>query len=68
VSRRYSERSSSDIRERAAHAERVAEIALDLTAVVRPELAATEGIGHAYLLHDVGKIGVPDAILLKPGP
>jgi HD-GYP domain-containing protein (c-di-GMP phosphodiesterase class II) len=48
------------------HAERVAELALDLTAVVRPELAATEGIGHAYLLHDVGKIGVPDAILLKP--
>lgn len=31
------------------HAERVAEIALDLTAVVRPELAATEGIGRAYL-------------------
>ncbi len=50
------------------HAERVAEIALDLTAFVRPELAAADGIGHAYLLHDVGKIGVPDAILLKPGP
>jgi HD-GYP domain-containing protein (c-di-GMP phosphodiesterase class II) len=50
------------------HAERVAEIALDLTTVVRPELAAAEGIGHAYLLHDVGKIGIPDAILLKPGP
>ena len=49
------------------HAERVAEIALDLTTLVRPELAATEGIGHAYLLHDVGKIGIPDAILLKPG-
>ena len=49
------------------HAERVAEIALDLTSLVRPELAATEGIGHAYLLHDVGKIGMLDAILLKPG-
>jgi HD-GYP domain-containing protein (c-di-GMP phosphodiesterase class II) len=48
------------------HAERVAEFAMDLTTFVRPELAATDGIGHAYLLHDIGKIGVPDAILLKP--
>jgi HD-GYP domain-containing protein (c-di-GMP phosphodiesterase class II) len=39
---------------------------MDLTAFIRPELAATEGIGHAYLLHDIGKIGIPDAILLKP--
>jgi response regulator RpfG family c-di-GMP phosphodiesterase len=25
-------------------------------------------IGHGVLLHDIGKIGIPDAILLKPGP
>lgn len=25
-------------------------------------------LGFAALLHDVGKIGVPDAVLLKPGP
>jgi putative nucleotidyltransferase with HDIG domain len=25
-------------------------------------------IGHGALLHDIGKIGVPDGILLKPGP
>ena len=25
-------------------------------------------IAHGVLLHDIGKIGIPDAILLKPGP
>jgi putative nucleotidyltransferase with HDIG domain len=30
-----------------------------------PEL---DHIGHGALLHDIGKIGVPDGILLKPGP
>jgi response regulator RpfG family c-di-GMP phosphodiesterase len=30
-----------------------------------PELA---DIGRGALMHDVGKIGVPDSILLKPGP
>jgi hypothetical protein len=49
------------------HAERVAELALELTVAVDPLLAAAEGIGHAYLLHDVGKVGVPDEILVKPG-
>jgi len=30
--------------------------------------AAAEDIGRGALLHDIGKIGVPDCILLKPGP
>src|SRR5206468_11318992 len=25
-------------------------------------------LAHGALLHDIGKIGIPDAILLKPGP
>src|SRR4029450_6958658 len=25
-------------------------------------------LAHGVLLHDIGKIGIPDAILLKPGP
>jgi response regulator RpfG family c-di-GMP phosphodiesterase len=27
-----------------------------------------EDLFHASLLHDVGKVGIPDSILLKPGP
>jgi hypothetical protein len=43
-----------ELRHRGAckHAERVADIALNLTRVVDPGLAAQSGIGHAYLLHD----------------
>ena len=29
---------------------------------------AMQNIGRGALLHDIGKIGVPDGILLKPGP
>lgn len=48
------------------HAERVADLALNLTTIASPAFAEREGLGHAYLLHDIGKIGIPDAILLKP--
>jgi HD-GYP domain-containing protein (c-di-GMP phosphodiesterase class II) len=50
------------------HAERVTKLALQLTARVAPELAADPALEYGFLLHDVGKIGIPDAILLKPGP
>src|SRR2546422_744384 len=32
-----------------------------------PEKDMTD-LAHGVLLHDIGKIGIPDAILLKPGP
>jgi HD-GYP domain-containing protein (c-di-GMP phosphodiesterase class II) len=35
---------------------------------VDPELASDPQLEYAFLLHDLGKIGIPDAILLKPGP
>ena len=50
------------------HAERVARLALELTAVVDPDLALDPQLEYGFLLHDLGKIGVSDAILLKPGP
>jgi ribonuclease P protein subunit RPR2 len=50
------------------HAERVTSLALDLTRRVDPELVAEPQLEYGYLLHDIGKIGIPDAILRKPGP
>jgi response regulator RpfG family c-di-GMP phosphodiesterase len=51
-----------------AHATRVTALALRLARTVAPDLAADPGLEFGFLLHDVGKIGVPDAIVLKPGP
>jgi putative nucleotidyltransferase with HDIG domain len=51
----------------AEHARRVADLALMLTRVIDPDLAEEPGVVEGYLLHDIGKLGVPDAILLKPG-
>jgi response regulator RpfG family c-di-GMP phosphodiesterase len=50
------------------HATRVTELALRLVAQVAPELAHDPELEYGFLLHDIGKIGVPDAVLLKPGP
>lgn len=52
----------------ALHARRVTDLALVLTLVVESDLASDPGVRHGYLLHDIGKLGVPDAILLKPEP
>jgi len=49
-----------------AHASRVTELALRLTRRVAPDLADDPELEYGFLLHDIGKIGVPDAILLKP--
>ena len=49
-----------------AHASRVSELALRLTRRVAPELADDPELEYGFLLHDIGKIGVPDAVLLKP--
>lgn len=54
--------------ETGGHARRVTELALELTRAVSPELAQSSELRYGFLLHDLGKIGVPDAILLKPGP
>ena len=50
------------------HSEQVTHYAVSLaTAMDLPE-AMVESIGVAALLHDVGKIGIPDGILTKSGP
>jgi putative nucleotidyltransferase with HDIG domain len=49
------------------HTERVADIAVELAAELglgRDELAA---VRVGAVIHDIGKIGIPDRVLLKPG-
>lgn len=55
-------------RETEGHSRRVAELAC---AIAREMELPEEEVTHLYrggLLHDVGKIGIPDAVLHKPGP
>ena len=50
------------------HLDRTYQFALSLTARVAPDLVHEAGIQYGYLLHDIGKVGVSDQILKKPGP
>ena len=43
-----------------AHSMRVQRYAWELTGVVAPELLADPSVEFGYLLHDIGKIGIPD--------
>ena len=54
--------------ETGGHAERVTRLALELAKSIDPGLLDDPELEYGFLLHDLGKIGVPDSILLKPGP
>jgi putative nucleotidyltransferase with HDIG domain len=47
------------------HSQRVKQIAVDIGREMRVNEAELEALEWGGLLHDVGKIGVPDAVLLK---
>lgn len=49
------------------HSERVADIASKIAAQMQLTIEEQEWIHIAGHLHDIGKIGVPDCVLLKPG-
>ncbi|MDX6415347.1 MAG: hypothetical protein QOH23_2757 [Gaiellaceae bacterium] len=52
-----------------AHSQRVQSYASTLAGVVADgTIAKDQSTPYGFLLHDVGKIGIPDGILLKPGP
>src|SRR4029079_17467361 len=51
-----------------AHRQRVVSSATELTLVRAPELLDDPSLEYGFLLHDIGKIGVPDQVLNKPGP
>jgi ribonuclease P protein subunit RPR2 len=51
-----------------AHSRRVASYATRLALEVEPSLVDDPTLEWGFLLHDVGKIAIPDHILLKRGP
>jgi HD-GYP domain-containing protein (c-di-GMP phosphodiesterase class II) len=50
------------------HSDAVVQLALEVAEELAVETEEKRAVGQVALLHDVGKIGVPDAILQKPGP
>lgn len=50
------------------HSRRVVEYSLAIARQVGLDGQELEDVRRGSLLHDIGKIGVPDAVLLKPGP
>jgi putative nucleotidyltransferase with HDIG domain len=52
----------------AGHTSRVAQYSVRIAQALGLDDATRREIEHGALLHDIGKIGVPDAVLTKPGP
>jgi len=55
-------------KETEGHSRRVTELTLKIAREMRVPPESMQHIRRGALLHDIGKVGVPDAILLKPGP
>ncbi|MDX6505221.1 MAG: hypothetical protein QOE29_2346, partial [Gaiellaceae bacterium] len=51
----------------AGHSGRVRETALAIGRVLDLSQPELDLLGHAALFHDIGKLAIPDAVLLKPG-
>lgn len=51
-----------------AHIERIGRLSTLLAEQIGMDQDFCEQLSHAAPLHDVGKVAIPDAILLKPGP
>ena len=54
--------------ETAGHSRRVVELTLKIAKMLGLEGDELADIERGALLHDIGKMGIPDNILLKPGP
>jgi ribonuclease P protein subunit RPR2 len=49
------------------HAERVAAYGLEISSALGLRLTERPDLEYGFLLHDVGKVAIPDSILYKPG-
>ena len=52
----------------ASHSQRVQRYATELAQAIEPALLHDPSVEYGFLLHDVGKIGIPDHVLQKRGP
>src|SRR6202011_29925 len=50
------------------HSRRVSELAVRLAEAMGLEEAQQRQVRRGALLHDIGKVAIPDSILVKPGP
>ena len=50
------------------HLDRTHDYARALARVVMPDVEVGTEMTYGFLLHDVGKVGIPESILCKPGP
>jgi putative nucleotidyltransferase with HDIG domain len=59
-----------DVRDQSApgHCRRVAKLAVELARQMGLSRDDTAALEHGARLHDIGKLGVPDTVLMKPGP
>jgi response regulator RpfG family c-di-GMP phosphodiesterase len=55
-------------KETEGHTQRVAEMTVRMAEMYGLHETEIIHIRHGALLHDIGKMGIPDSILLKPGP
>jgi len=67
VVRRLAQAAESRDGDTGAHIERMSLLCERLASQVGWSVADAELLRHAAALHDVGKIGIPDRVLLKPG-
>jgi ribonuclease P protein subunit RPR2 len=51
-----------------AHSQRVRRYAKELAGALEPRLLDDASLEYGFLLHDIGKMGIPDNVLTKPGP
>ncbi len=49
------------------HIKRISYYSKELASALGMDADFTEGIFHASIMHDIGKVAIPDTILLKPG-
>jgi len=54
--------------ETAGHSERVCRYSLEIARAMDWPDTELENLARGAYLHDIGKLGIPDGILLKPGP